>query len=249
MIRSTSVFRFLLLTIATLLALQTVIILVHEYAHSVAAWLLGYMPSSLTVIWGNPVTIRGWDEGVPYDQLFPSRGKPAEAVIGGIPLLMHTAFVVVGLYFLLRPIAKERKALFYITYWFVVLNLAELIAYIVMRPFAGGGDTGRFNEGFGLSPWFLFVAGTVFIVIALYVLLGRVMPRLDMVADGNRMKHRTVVWMTAFMMFLWGSGIRILSLYPDRQWKFGLIGVAGFVGWIVADQLRTSNQARLPQEN
>ncbi len=55
------------------------------------------MPSPLTVIWGNPVIITGWDEGVSYDRLFPSRGNPSEAVIGGIPLFMHTIFVIVGL--------------------------------------------------------------------------------------------------------------------------------------------------------
>ena len=49
-----------------------------------------------------------------------------------------------------------------------------------------------------------------------------------------------VVWITAFFMFLWESGIRILSLYPDRQWKFGLIGLVGFAGWILVDHLQTS---------
>lgn len=31
-------------------------------------------------------------------------------------------------------------------------NLAELIAYLWMRPFIGTGDTGRFNQGMNLSP-------------------------------------------------------------------------------------------------
>jgi hypothetical protein len=68
------------------------------------------------------------------------------------------------------------------------------------------------------------------------------MPRVDAVARGNRVKHRIVVWFTAFILFLWGSGLRILSLYPDRQWKTGLIGVVAFFGWIFADHLQTSNQ-------
>jgi hypothetical protein len=234
--------RFTLLTIATYLALQTIIVVAHEYAHSITAWLLGYIPSPLTVIWGNPVTIRGWDEGVPYDRLFPSGGNPSEAVTGGIPLLMHTIFVIVGLYFLARPKPTERRPLFYAVYWFVVINLTELVAYLVMRPFAGSGDTGRFNEGLEISPWFLFVAGTVFILIALWVLMGRVMPRLDVVVDGSRTKHWIVVWMTAFIMFLWGSGLRIMSLYPDRQWKWGVVGIFAFFGWVLIDHLRTSSQ-------
>jgi hypothetical protein len=131
---------------------------------------------------------------------------------------------------------------FYALYWFVVINLAELVAYLVMRPFAGSGDTGRFNEGLGISPWFLFVAGTVFILIALWVLMDRVMPRLDVVVGGSRTKHWIVVWMTAFIMFLWGSGLRIMSLYPDRQWRWGVVGIFAFFGWVLIDHLRTSSQ-------
>lgn len=233
---------FSLVMVATYFAIQALTILVHEYAHSTTAWLLGYTPSPLTVIWGNLVTVRGWDEGVPYDQLFPSGGNPAEALIGGIPLLMHTVFVVMCLYLLQRRTTKERKPLFYALYWFVVINLAELIAYIVMRPFAGGGDTGRFNQGLRLSPWFLLVGGTVFILIALSIMLGRVMPSFDAVSGGSRVKHQIVVWLTAFILFLWGSGLRIMSLYPDRQWKTGLIGVVGFLVWVVADHLRSLRQ-------
>lgn len=234
--------KFSLLAIATCLALQSIIVVAHEYAHSTSAWLLAYTPTPNTVIWGNAVTMRGWDEGVPYDRLFPTGGNLSEAAIGGMPLLMHAVFVVVALYFLQRPASTARRPLFYVIYWFVVVNLAELVSYIVMRPFAGSGDTGRFNQGLRLSPWFLFVTGTLFLVIALSVLLRRVMPRLDVVAGGSRMKHWIVVWMTAFIMFLWGSGLRIISLYPDRQWKFGLIGVVACFAWVLADYLQTSSQ-------
>ena len=238
---------FCFITAATYLALQAFIILVHEYAHSIAAWLLGYTPTPRTVIWGNLVTMRGWDEGVPYDQLFPSGGNPAEALIGGIPFLMHSIFVVLCLYFLQSPATSKRRLIFYALYWFVVINLAELFSYIVMRPFAGGGDTGRFNDGLRLSPLWLLLTGTVCIAIALWILLTRIMPRVDAVARGNRVKHRIVAWFTAFILFLWGSGLRILSLYPDRQWKTGFIGVVAFFGWIFADHLQTSNQFKYRQ--
>ncbi|WP_263383976.1 hypothetical protein [Granulicella arctica] len=232
--------KFSLATVAIYFALQALIILAHEHAHSTTAWLLGFSRTPFTVIQGNFVTMRGWDEGVPYDQLFPASGNPAEAAIGAMPLLMHVTFVVVSLSLLELPKAGKRKALFYILYWFVVINLAELVAYLLMRPFAGSGDTGRFNQGLAISPWFLFVGGILFLLIACWVLLFRVMPRLDRVVGFSQRLHKTVVWMTAFFMFLWGSGIRILSLYPDRQWKFGLIGLAGFAGWVLVDRLRSS---------
>ena len=46
--------RFSPLTVAIYLTLQTIIVVTHEYAHSTAAWLLGYIASPLTVVWGIP---------------------------------------------------------------------------------------------------------------------------------------------------------------------------------------------------
>jgi hypothetical protein len=58
------------------------------------------------------------------------------------------------------------------------------------------------------------------------------MPALDQVLGRSRKKHWIAICFTAFVMFLWGSGLRIMLLYPDRQWKWGLIGIAGFVLWV-----------------
>jgi hypothetical protein len=217
--------------------LQDLITILHEYAHSGAAWLLGYTSSPFTVVWGNWIVPKGWDEGVPYDQLFPFPGNIAEAVIGGVPLLMHTIFLIASLYVISRPFPRTRPVAFFVVYLFAVINLAELIAYIIMRPFIPHGDTGRFNEGMAMSPWVLFVFGTAFIVLALWVLARRVGPRLDTFANGDRLTHWAVVLATAFILFLWGSGLRMISLYPDTQWKVGLLGFPAFLGWILVDIL------------
>jgi hypothetical protein len=221
---------YVVVTLVTYVILQAVTIVIHEFVHSTTAWLLGYMPSPLSIVWGNPVTMRGWDEGVPYDQLFPSTGNPAQALIGGSPLVFHAIVVTVGLLLLQRPWMTNRKWLFHTLYWFVVISLMELISYIVMRPFAPGGDTFHINHGLALSPWILFVAGTLLIIVALYILFTRILPLLcEIIAPGNRLAYWAIVLMTAFILFLWGSGIRAISMYPDPQWMFGLIGIVAFV--------------------
>jgi hypothetical protein len=222
--------------------LQTVLIIMHEYVHSTAAWLLGYMPTPFTVVWGNPITDTGWDEGVPYDQLFSAPGNLEEAVIGGTPLLMHAIFAAVGLHFLQRP-SKERPVLFFAIYWFVVLNLTELVAYIVMRPFIPNGDTGRFNEGTGMSPWILFAVGIVFLLPAMWVFATRVVPNLYVFAGESPWVRWTIFLWTDFVMFLLGSGLRMMYLYPDPQWKVGLVGVAVFFAWVLADRFVPSHTA------
>jgi hypothetical protein len=221
---------YIVITIVTFVVLQAVTIIAHEFVHSTTAWLLGYMPSPSSIVWGNPVTMRGWDEGVPYDKLFPATGNPAQAAIGGSPLVFHTIVVVVGLFLLQRPWMINRKWLFHTPYWFVIVSLMELISYIVMRPFAPGGDTFHFNHGLAISPWILFVAGTLLIIVALYILFTKVLPLLcEAIAPGNGLAYWAIVLMTAFILFLWGSGMRAISMYPGSQWMFGLIGVAAFV--------------------
>jgi hypothetical protein len=170
-----------------------------------------------------------------YDQLFPSPGNIAEAVIGGIPLLIHVIFLITCFYVMLRPFPRTRPRTFFVLYLFAAINLAELIAYIIMRPFIPNGDTGRFNAGMAMSPWILFVFGAAFILIALWILARRVGPKLDALADGDRLVHWAIVLSTAFLLFLWGSGLRMMSLYPDPQWKVGFVGLAAFFGWILVD--------------
>jgi hypothetical protein len=221
---------YVTITIVTYIVLQAVTIIAHEFVHSTTAWLLGYMPSPLSIVWGNPVTMHGWDEGVPYDQLFPTPGNPAEAVIGASPLVFHTIVVAVGLFLLQQPGMTQRKWPLHTLYWLVVVSLMELISYIVMRPFALGGDTFHFDHGLALSPWLLSVVGTLLIMVALTFLFIRVLPLLcDVIAPGNRLTDWAILLMTAFILFLWGSGMRAMSTYPDPQWVFGLTGVAAFV--------------------
>ena len=222
--------------LATYVAMQIVLTIAHEFANSTTAWLLGYTSTPFTVVWGNPIIITGWDEGVPYDDLFHGPGHPAEAAIGGMPLLMHGILMVICLTLLLRTNRDSGSTNFFGLYILALFNLAELFAYIVLRPFIPTGDTGRFNEGLAISPWPLSLAGLAFLATALWLFARRIGPKIDFWTDGSRFEHRAVTGFAGFIIFLWGSGIRILWLYPNPQWRVGLLGVVGFVLWILADR-------------
>ena len=222
--------KYMIIVLATFIVLQTLVIVMHEFTHSTSAWLLGCMPNPLGIVWGNPLTMTCWDEGVHYSRLFPSANCVEEAIIGGSPLVLHTVIVIIGLVLLQKAGMRNRKWLMHIVFWFVIANFMELIAYIAMHAFASGGDTGHFNRGLGLSPWILFIAGTLLIMVGLYVLFRRILPLMYAIfARGNRLSEWMILLLTAFFLFLWGSGIRVvLYVYPDPQWMFGLLGFAAF---------------------
>ena len=234
-----------LLMISGYFALQALMIVLHEFAHSTTAWALGYTPTPLTVVWGNIVTMQGWDEGVPYDALFSGRGHVAEAAIGGAPLLMHMLFVVAFTIWLRRAAMTSRPAAFFAGYWFLVLNLAELVAYLWMRPFIATGDTGRFNQGMNLPPWVLFAGGSVFLAGALSIFHARIMPKVGAAVSGRGLASAAIIVATGFVLFLLASGLRFLALYPDPLWRVGLIGLALFVAWLVVELPRVTVRSTL----
>lgn len=221
--------------VASFAALQTVVVISHEFTHSTMAWLLGHMDSPKDIIWGNPLLMTGWDEGVGYNRMFEAGQLVDAAIIGVCPLVMHWTVVILGLALMSRNRPRGRW-LFHFLYWFVVANLMELIAYILMRAFASHGDIGLFNRGLGLDPWYVFVAGNAALAYALFVLCTRALPRLNAhFALGNRPAQWCILTLTAFALFVWGSGLRlVLYVYPDPQWAFGLLGFASFGAMLVA---------------
>jgi len=222
--------KYIMIVVVTFAVLQAVVVIMHEFTHSTVAWLLGYMPSPLDIVWGNPLTLTGWDEGVHYSELFSSGHLHAAAVIGVSPLVIHTVIVTLGLVLMQRRGMQRRKWLFHILFWFVIANFMELIAYITMRAFATHGDVGIFNRGLGLSPWIIFIAGSLAVAAGLYFLFTETLPHMYAIfARGNRMTEWAILAMTAFFLFVWGSGMRVvLYVYPDPQWMFGLLGFAAF---------------------
>lgn len=232
MVSSRSVWRsteYGCLVLLTFAVLQSVLVVMHEFTHSTVAWLLGYMPTPWGIRWGNPLTLRGWDEGVAYASLFASGHGHGAAIVGVSPLVLHAAIVTLGLCGMRRGIPRGKWG-FHWLFWFVVANFMELISYIVMGSFLPFGDMGNFNRGTGLSPWILFLGGSAAILYGLRVLFGEVVPRLDrLFARGDRLVEWSILFWTGTMLFLWGSGLRLaVLLYPDPQWLFGLLGVGAF---------------------
>jgi hypothetical protein len=223
--------KYIVIVIVTFIILQAVVVVMHEFTHSTVAWILGHMRSPFDIVWGNPLTLKGWDEGVHYSQLCASGYFHAEAIIGVSPLVLHAVIVILGLVLLQREGMQGRKWLFHILFWFVIANFMELIAYITMGSFWTGGDVYHFNHGLGLSPWIVFILGLLAIAAGLCILFREILPRMYAIfARGNRLNQWAILLMTAFILFMWGSGMRVaLSIYPNPHWMFGFLDFAAFV--------------------
>jgi len=222
---------YLISALVTFLPISALFVIIHEYIHSTTAWLLGAKENPIIIQWGNLVTLAGWDEDVCYSCLFDSGQGTVAAVIAASPLIFQAAVFIVCLYLMLGDLLLKKRLMFHVVFWVAIINFMELFDYIAMRSFASNGDIGNINHGLGLSPWLLFTVNMPLVLAGIYLLFGRVLPRVNVVvAKGSLSTKRLILVLSAFIFFLLGSGLRVMIyLYPDPQWMFGLIGLAGFV--------------------
>jgi hypothetical protein len=221
---------YLILALVTVLPLSALFVIIHEYIHSAAAWLLGAKEDPMMIQWGNPVTLAGWDEAVCYSCLFDSGRGTAAAIIAASPLIFQAAVFIICLYLMLGNRLLQKRRLFHLAFWVAIINFMELFTYIAYDSFASHGDIGNINRGLGLSPWLLFPANVTLVLAGLYLLFFRVLPKMNVVvAEGNLFTEMLILIASAFILFRLGDVIwEMASLYPDPQWMIGLIGLAAF---------------------
>ncbi|KAF1075093.1 hypothetical protein [Methanogenium sp. MK-MG] len=237
-------FVYLLIVLATYFFCQTLIVITHEHIHSTTAYLLGNMADPLAIYWGNPITLTGWDEGVEYSSLFAAGEGVHAAIIAVMPLIFHAIVVTGGIYLLLSRALLQKKWAYHLVFWFVIVNLAELIAYMPIRAFSLHGDIGNINHGLGLNPWITLVVGTPLVIIMLWYLLRHVLPGMyTIVAGDSPLKQYIILITMAFFLFLFTSGIRMAQAH---EWLMSLIGFLAFalvilscrpnLRWVVAEE-------------
>jgi hypothetical protein len=224
-------FSYLILALVTFLPLSALFVIIHEYIHSTTAWLLGAKENPMIIQWGNLITLAGWDEAVCYSCLFDSGRGTAAAIIAASPLIFQAAVFIICLYLMLGNQLLKKRLLLHVVFWVAIINFMELFTYIAYESFATHGDIGNINRGLGLSPWLLFPVNITLVLAGIYLLFLRVLPKMNVVvAEGNPLTKMLILILSAFIFFRLGSILwEMVSLYPDPQWMFGLIGLAGFV--------------------
>jgi len=218
---------YAMIAAATYFIFQSVIVIIHEHIHSTTAFLLGRMQNPLTIVWGNPLTLDGWDEGVSYSHLFNTGLGADAAIIAVMPLVFHAIVVTAGMCILLSPTLANNKWSFHLVFWFIIVNLMELIAYMPLHAFAVNGDIGNINHGLGLSPRVLFFSGTILILLLLGILFFRILPRANVIIAGDSRSVRyALLFLAAFFVFDWRSIFRVILLPPTSVgWETGSIAL------------------------
>jgi hypothetical protein len=164
----------LLITIISIIASYYIAIILHEWGHGTVAWIYGYKQAFFDVNYGG-WRLQGVDENVPYDQILAAKHGVAAAMIGIAGLSVSIVLFLISV----ATMAKIKHSVFLYSffYWFSVIKMVPIIQYLTVQTFSVEGDVGRFTHGLNISPWWVFVPGTLFICFALYRFLRYAVPK------------------------------------------------------------------------
>lgn len=166
---------FVICIITFILAYYTCILL-HEWGHGTAAWWFGQKSSPFDVYYG------GWalmqvDENVDYDALILLGQGTHAAIIGVSGVAVSLITLLISFLMVKRPNIQKNTFLFTFFYFSLALSNVPLVQYFILTTFSTEGDIGRFTTGLNISPWWIFIPGTIFVIFVLLKVFKNEVPR------------------------------------------------------------------------
>jgi hypothetical protein len=196
-------------TLFQIWAAHACVFFAHEYAHSFAAWLLGWKSNPLALHYPRltPVVLliqMGINQNVDEGPIFASGHGAHAAIIAAAGAVIGNALISFPLsrwgFFKAKQIGSRGWGMF--AYWATVASVGNFLDYVPVRTFTSEGDMGSVQRGFGCSPWtILIVLGipTLLAVACLFVLIEPA--TLTWVFPKSAAKRSVVAFLTAFAMF------------------------------------------------
>ena len=211
-------FRFAVETMIFALVAHAMGYLIHEYAHSVFAWALGWMNEPFGIDYGhasvnNFIFLDDVDDNVDYAPIIASGHGVSAAVIALAGAFVGNAAVYFLLYALLRTNAvASRRRLTSFVYWFSLMSAANVWGYVPIRALTTHADIATAAKGLGISTWALF---PFLIVPGLYIVYHFFCRNFAgvyaTISSGERSRLATLIAFTAFWYFSFFAGNSAVS--------------------------------------
>lgn len=169
--------------------------------HGLAAWLLGYKSSPFDIYYG------GWalfhvDENVDYNMLVATNHHIASAIIAINAVVVTGILFVISLILLPRRSIQNNAFIFSLLYWALVINVIPLMQYFTLTAFSNEGDVGHFTHGLNISPWLVFIPGTIIVILALWRIFSvEIIRYYGIMPVTSLWGRRLVLFVTLFTIF------------------------------------------------
>jgi hypothetical protein len=215
------------ITLITLFATRHLMVLLHEWTHSSIAWILGHKERPFAIHYGT-WTLLEVDEAVDYAVLYTAGEGGTAALIAVSALLVNLALFLFCLRLLSMVKIQQQRWLYQLIFWFAVMNIGELFSYIPVRTFVGNrGDVGHLIHGVGISPWSVFLPGSLVIGGGLwYLLKGELENFYQIMSLSVGMPRRIYLGLTLFVIFFWYGASAFHDYGPTSVRSLASLGAA-----------------------
>ena len=198
-------------------------VLPHEFGHSITAWLVGIKEHPFAITWGggdpaNVLLLIGIDENVDYTPAL-NAGHHWQAALTAFagPGIAATGLYLTSRFVIKKPLWRSHPVAANLLFWFILMCLGNVYAYLPTRVFASHGDVHNFIAGTGSNPWVVYVVGNYLVLWGVVDFYLKVMPLGLRLSDFRTATARatTLIAMTVFLFgyfanpsLLFGSDIR-----------------------------------------
>lgn len=198
--------------------------LTHEYAHTVVAWLFGWMSTPFGISYGsvslnNVLFLDDVSDNVNYEPIFASGHGVAAALIALAGPFIGNGALYFVLYALIRKLPIEaNRYLWMFLYWMSLMCAANVWSYVPIRAITTHADIALGARGLGISTWALLpfvLAPSLFITFHFMTRLFATASK--RIADGVPVNFLILVAYTGFWYFSFFAGTDAID------GKYGLI--------------------------
>lgn len=201
----------------------------HEFAHSFTAWYYGFKENPLALYyghfnWQNIIFVTGIDENVNYYLLYLLDHPKIIGATAFSGLFVTLLFYITTLLILQLHSIKQKHYLYYFLFWINLVNLSELVSYVILRSFSEHGDIAHIEYGWNISPWLIFIIGGLLLSAAVIHFFIYTLVELYNVMPLDKKSLRLFILIcTSFIMFA-QSGVRMfLASYGIFATTLGVI--------------------------
>lgn len=198
--------------------------LVHEYAHSFAAWALSFKPNPLALDYGhltpgNIAFLLDIDENVAYGPVFAAGKGYVAAWIAVAGVLFGNGilyFVSRGLYSLARR--RRLEALLLFAFLLCLMNVGNFLCYVPVRTFATHADMATLEKGLQASPWWIVMVLGIPFAIAIWHFFAKLLPdACSFLFTGNRNPQLALLVLSSFTVFVFPFGAAGIQGYGETS--------------------------------
>jgi hypothetical protein len=246
----------LIWTVPIVLLAHYIAVFPHELTHSFVAWALGYKPNPFNIQYGgtglsNLLLLSGVDENVDYQTIFQQNPYHVALIAFAGPGIANGGLFLLSYWLLQQKWIQDRSYFYYFTFWFNLMNIANLFDYIPFRTFTPVNwdtDMSNLERGLNISPWVVYVVGGYLVLFVIWQFFSKTLIESYVYLGLNSLWIRSFLLVSTVLVLFgyfssaglhgygeissflsmtsrWICPAIIVFCWPDRQWVHEKIAV------------------------